>query len=137
MIQYQTLSQLPRQDIPEREKNEKWLSDHLSYAEYLLLNNNPNQARMTRFYNGYNGITNPQSMEWLTATYGAENKAPYISYRISKTKIDLLHGEWLKRPLISTVTTVNSDSVTEKMNQANFMRGAMMLRDEKIGRAHV
>lgn len=120
-----------REDIPESEKaKDSYKQARLDYAENILKNYNNERQRMTRLYNNYNGITNPLSMEWLTKTYGQENKAPYISYRVTKVKIDLLQGEWLKRPLISTVTTINSDSVSSKMQQYDFMKGAMIARDE-------
>ncbi|MFA7287645.1 MAG: hypothetical protein WC055_02080 [Melioribacteraceae bacterium] len=85
---------------------------------------------MTRLYNVYNGIKDPLSIEWLTKTYGQENKAKFIAYRLGRTKIDLLQGEWLKRPLQSTVTTINSEAVTDKMEQFYFLKGAMISRNE-------
>lgn len=120
----------PRQDIPEKDKNNAWRSSHLSYAEAVLANYNPVRQRMSRLYNVYNGIKDPTSLQWITHKYGKENKAPFIPWRVGKTKIDLLNGEWLKRPLVSTVTTINSDAVAEKMRQRDFMKGAMLSRDE-------
>jgi hypothetical protein len=121
---------LPRQDIPTKDKTPAWMSKHLDYSENILRNYNDTRHRMTRMFNGYNGIKNPASIEWLTKTYGQENKAQYIAYRLGKTKIDLLQGEYLKRPLMSTVTTVNARAVSDKMEQYYFLKGAMEARDE-------
>jgi len=120
----------PRVDIPEREKTPAWHSKFLDYSEGLLRNYSQDKQRMTRMFNVYNGIIDPLSMEWLTKTYGRENRAKFISYRLGRTKIDLLQGEWLKRPLQSTVTTVNSQAVSDKMEQFYFLKGAMLAKNE-------
>lgn len=120
----------PRQDIFESEKTPEWMSLHLSLSEQILKNYSLSRQRMTRLYNVYNGIKDPLSIEWLTKTYGQENRAKFIAYRLGRTKIDLLQGEWLKRPLQSTVTTINSEAVSEKMEQYYFLKGAMIARDE-------
>ena len=125
-----TSIRFPRQDIPQKDKTERWLKDHLDYAESILNNYGSVKQRMDRFFEGYNGIKQPGSMEWLTKTYGLENRSKFVSYRLGRVKIDLLHGEWLKRPLAATVTTIDSNSVNEKLDQRNFVRGAMLAKDE-------
>src|SRR6185369_589410 len=119
-----------RTDIPESEKTPLWGKQFLDYSEQLLRNYKPSRDRMNRLYNVYNGIKDPLSIEWLTKTYGQENRAKFIAYRLGRTKIDLLQGEWLKRPLQSTVTTVNSQAISNKMQQYDFLKGAMIARDE-------
>jgi len=124
------MSNWPRQDIPNIEKNEQWYIQHLTYAESLLKTSNSVTDRMSRLYNSFNGIKPPLSTQWLEKTYGQQNKAKYIAYRLGRTKINLLYGEWLKRPLSATVTTINSEAVSEKMQQFNFMVGAMAAKQE-------
>jgi hypothetical protein len=123
-------SYAPRTDIPQAEKNDDWCKRYLSYAETILRNYNATRTRMTRLMNVYNGVKDPSSITWLTQRYGALDKAPYITYRVSRVKIDLLHGEWLRRPLVSTVTTVNSQAISDKMAQYDLIRGAMIARKE-------
>lgn len=123
-------SNFPRQDIREIEKTPEWCSSHLDFSEYVLKSYNNERVRMTRFMNGYNGVKDPASVTWLTQRYGQIDKAPFISYYFARTKIDLLNGEWLKRPLVSKVTTVNSGAISEKMRQYDFLKGAMMARKE-------
>lgn len=120
----------PSVDVPESEKTPAYFSRWLDYSEQLLKNFDPSKQRMERLYNVYNGIKDPLSIEWLTKTYGRENRSKFIAYRLGRTKIDLLQGEWLKRPLQSTVTTINSEAVSEKMEQYYFLKGAMIARDE-------
>jgi len=120
----------PRQDIPEKDKTNEWKKRHLDYAEGVLNNYGSLRDRMTRLFNGYNGIKPPESIEWLEKTFGRQNKSRYVSYRLGRTKIDLLEGEWLKRPLQATVTTINSEAMSEKMRAMNFMKGAMAAKKE-------
>jgi len=120
----------PRQDIPVIEKDKNWYKQHLDYAEGLLKNYSQVRARMSRLYLSYNGVKPPLSTSWLEKTYGKENRAKYIAYRLGRTKINLLQGEWLKRPLSATVQTINSEAQSEKMRQLNFMKGAMIAKPE-------
>ena len=125
-------TQFPRQDVPLKDKDKQWLQKHLDYAESVLKNYGNVKSRMNRLYDAYNGIKPPESLAWLEQTYGQQNKSRYISYRLGRTKIDLLHGEWLKRPLEATVTTINSEAMSEKMANIDFMKGAMVAKDEII-----
>jgi hypothetical protein len=122
----------PRQDIPEIQKNEAWYKQALDYAESRVkINMNTYNAHMTDLYNSYNGIASRiDSMNWLTHTYGKENRAKFVRYRVGSTKVKLLWGEFLRRPLSATIQTINSSAVTEKMRQFNFMKGAMVAKQE-------
>ncbi len=126
------MKESPRQDIPNIEKNDDWYKRHLDYAEDLLKSYSATTSRMTSLYESYNGIKPPLSTAWLEKTYGQQNKAKYIAYRLGRTKVNLLYGEWLKRPLSATVQTINSDAVSEKMRQVNFMKGAMLAKQELL-----
>lgn len=126
------ISIFPRQDIFEKDKNKDWLKKHLDYAEDILRNYGNVKARMTRLFDAYNGVKDPASIEYLERTYGQQNRSKYISYRLGRTKIDLLQGEWLKRPLQAVVSTINADAMSEKMENVNFMKGAMVAKEELI-----
>lgn len=120
----------PNQAIPLKDKDDAWKKRHLDYAESVLVYGNNARARMSRFFAGYNGIKADGSLDWIIKRYGNTDKVTYIPYRLGRTKIDLLHGEWLKRPLTATITTINSEAMSEKMRQEDFMRGAMIARQE-------
>lgn len=120
----------PKQDIPEKDKNDGWKRQHLLYAEHLFTYNNRNRDFMNRMFMSYNGIKPSDSLNWLVKRYGARDKASYVTYRLGRTKIDLLHGERLKRPLTATITTINSEAMSEKMRQQDQMMGAMIARKE-------
>ena len=120
----------PRQDIPLSEKTPAWMSLHLSYAEQLVRYYNNSRLRMTRLYQSYNGVKTPGSLVWIERRYGKQNAAKYIAYRVGRTKINLLQGEFLKRPLSATVETINSEAISSKMEQMDTMIGAMLAKKE-------
>jgi hypothetical protein len=124
------LANWPRQDLPVSKKDDAWRRKHLDYAEQLLKNYSDSRARMTRLYESYNGVKTPLSLAWIERRYGKQNAAKYIAYRVGRTKLSLLHGEMLKRPLSSTVETINSDAISAKMKQMDVMIGAMLAKDE-------
>ena len=123
----------PREDVSQAEKNKpEYFKARLDYAESLLKYNSSLKDRMSSSFDGYNGIKTPGSTMWLEKTYGEQNKSRYRTYRLGRTKIDLLCGEQLKRPLQATVTTINSQAMTDKMLQYDFMIGAMAAKKELI-----
>lgn len=122
----------PRQDVPIKDRTPDWFRKHLTYAEQNLVNFNNVRARMTRLFEGYNGVKLPGSLAWLERNYGKQNKSKYIAYRLGRSKIALMHGEWLKRPLSATVTTINSEAMSAKMGQLDSMVGAMVAKKELL-----
>jgi hypothetical protein len=127
----------PRQDVPLYKKVDSngnlvpaFAKQHLDYSEALLQGFGPRRGVMDRLYQSYNGIKLPGSLSYLEKNYGKQNKSKYISYRLGRTKMNLLHGEFLKRPLTATVTTTNIDAVSEKMRNMDVLRGAMIARKE-------
>jgi len=121
----------PREDVPQREKSKpEYFKKRLDYAEQLLINYNDSRSRMTRLYESYNGVKTSASLAWIERRYGKQNAAKYIAYRVGRTKINLLMGEKLKRPLSSTVETINRDAISAKMRQMDIMIGAMLAKDE-------
>ncbi len=120
------MSLFPAQDVSETVKlTEVWQKGHFRYAEDLLNQNNVRIGKFTKLYNTYNGIVSPKSIEYLTkGANGRMNRAKYVSYRLSKTKIDLVNNEWLMRPLNSTVSTTNILSKTAKLDHYEMVLGA-------------
>ncbi len=120
----------PRQDIPTIKKDKDWYKQILDYAEDTIKVYNNSIDRMDILYATFNGTRTADSVKWLTNTYGKPNRTPYEAYRLSRTKINLLVGEQLKRPLSATVQTINSSAMSEKMRQYNMMKGAMVAKQE-------
>lgn len=123
-------SVFPRMDIPESQKGENWYKEALDCAQKTLINQSYRIAKMNRMYDSYNGKTEADSIRYLVSTYGKKNRAKYVPYRLSKTKLDILVGEFLKAPLNATVRTINSDAVSAKTKKYELMLGAMEAKDE-------
>lgn len=123
-------AQFPRMDVAETQKTAKWYKEVLDYTEHTLHNQQYRIQKMNRMYDGYNGKTEADSIRYLVSTYGKKNRAKYIPYRLSKTKLDILVGEFLKTPLNATVRTINSEAVSAKMEKYELMLGAMHAKEE-------
>ncbi len=119
----------PRIDIPESKKDESWCRQVLLYAESVFRTSSYRVEKFTRLMNGYNGRTSPNSIKYLTQTYGKQNKTKYVSYRVGRPKIDLINNEFLLRPLQATVYTVNIDSKVAKLDQYEQVLGSMHAKE--------
>ncbi len=122
----------PQQTIPESKKTPDWCRLHLDYGQDLLRNSNYQRGLMDESFKSYNGIKPPESVLYLTKTYGKQNRAKFIPYRAHSTKIKLMVGEFLTRPLNATVTTINRDAKSSKMEKMDFLYGAMEAKKELI-----
>ncbi len=119
---------LPNIACLETEKTPEWCKGFLFYARNLLTTYDWRRQQMTSLYQSYNGVKNASHNGLWEKTYGKQNKAKYIAYRAGRTKLNLLHGEWIKRPLAATVETINIDAISDKMRQMDFMMGAMLAK---------
>lgn len=117
-------SSFPRQDIPEEKKDIIWINQHLDYAERLLRDQNEKRHKLNRLFDSYNGRTSSKSIRHIVSTYGKKNRARYIDYRLGKTKLDILHSEFILRPMNSNVRTVNSAAKSRKLDQYEMQLGA-------------
>ena len=125
------MPEFPSQTVPENVKlTENWQRGHFLYAEDLLTQNMSRIGKFTKLYNTYNGVVNPSSINYLTNTYGKRNRSKYVSYRLSKIKIDLVNNEWLTRPLNSTVSTTNILSQTAKLDNYQMVLGASHVKKD-------
>jgi hypothetical protein len=120
----------PRQDVPEIEKTLAWVKLHLDYAESILYRRNNTFTVMNRLYESYNGVKNREALRFIENTYGRQNKAKFISYRLGRNKLELLKGEFLNQPLKPTVSTINSEARIKKLDDADLVRGAINAREE-------
>src|ERR1700759_4957942 len=105
-----SISFFPCQTVPEADKlKPSWGQSHLDYAEALLLTRNTLQNSMDRTYRSYNGDKiDSDVFKSFQTTYGKRNKAKIVSYRYGRNKMNLLQGEYIKRPIKGTVETENS-----------------------------
>lgn len=120
----------PNQAIPQIEKTPAWSRRCVDYGLSLLDFQSRERSNDNRWYRSYNGIRTPESLAWITKVYGKEARAKFVTYNPGRAKQNLLDGEWNRRPLNSTVETINIQAKSDKMDQMDLMTGAMLAKDE-------
>lgn len=73
--------------------------------------------RLKKLYNSHNGIIDESEIEAITKFTGRTSKTKYVKYRLGRSKLKLLHGEFLMLPLEPQVRTVNQDAKNQKMSK--------------------
>lgn len=118
-----TSTNFPRQDIPESDKNPKnkkglkWCKQNVDYAiEIFKRKARRDHERLSRNYKSYNGVKDKKKIRYITHTYGKRNFGNFVDYRLGRSKIDLLEGEWLRTPLNATVEVINRDAKSKKLD---------------------
>lgn len=120
----------PDQCIPETKKTKEFGILCVKYGLSLLDYRDKTTGKDSRLWHSFNGERTPESTDYITKTHGVESRAKFVSYKVSRTKQDLLEGEWLRRPLSATITTVNIQAKVDKMEQMDLLVGAMLSKNE-------
>lgn len=123
----------PQQTISQVQKDKKWFQSHLDYAQALLYNRAGRIDELNELFSSFNGIKTRTSEDRITAitkTHGIDNRSKWVSYRAHKTKVQVMVGEFLVRPLAATVETINKEAKSAKMRQMDFWYGAMIAKPE-------
>ena len=108
---------VPRQAIPESEKNLEWCKDNLRAITKTLGaggKHNDSKNKDIANYNLYNGFINSQDYEYITEQYGVPYPAQMNNFPLTQTKIDLLVNEDTERPLDKKVSSINKDAALRK-----------------------
>ena len=130
----------PIQSIPLREKDEAWkkrtvdaiigrsdfrYAGHLmSFSDQIPLSDSLVSSRSlaAKVYEMYNGIINSDDYTHVTDPYNSEEAvrrypAKLKNYNVIKPFVDLLLGEFIKRPIAYTVNVENEDVITQRDEQ--------------------
>jgi hypothetical protein len=79
--------------------------------------------RIGKLYDSHNGVADDRESQAVTKSTGKESKTKYVKYRLGRTKLKQLHGEFLEISLTPTVTTTNRDAVNAKMTKYRNLLG--------------
>jgi hypothetical protein len=79
--------------------------------------------KINQLYNSFNGLINEKQFSYIDQTYGKDNLVRYKDYRLARTKIELLTGEWLTRERYNKVKSINPDAETSLYNDFSFQVG--------------
>jgi hypothetical protein len=124
------MAEFPDQMIPESQKDLEWCKKHITYGEEVYNQRRHRIANIQKNFDKYNGLVQKKEISYITDKYGNTARVEYKAYKLGKTKIDLMLGEWLLQPLSQTVATTNRDAISKKMKSALVIKGAMASRKE-------
>ena len=79
--------------------------------------------RIGKLYDSHNGVADERETEAVTKSTGKESKTKYVKYRLGRTKLKQLHGEFLEISLTPTITTTNRDAINTKMTKYKNLLG--------------
>lgn len=94
-------------------------------------------ANMNNLYDKYNGILGRKNYEWITKRYGINGPIKFVDWQLGKTKINLMLGEYVDRPLNSTIYSLNKQMLSEKLDHYHLALGKMSAEEsaERIKKA--
>jgi hypothetical protein len=99
-----------------RAENKK-MQEALNYAVTQYEQRKEHQSRLSRLYNSHNGVIDEAEIASITKFTGKTSKTKFVRYRLGRSKIKLIHGEFLMLPLEPQVRTINQDASNEKMRR--------------------
>lgn len=86
------------------------------------------RSKMEKLYNSYNGIIDSAVVDSVIKKTGKKSKTKYIKYRLGRSKVKQLHGEFLEIPIEASVRSVNRDAQNERMNKYKQMLGMSLAK---------
>lgn len=92
---------------------------------------NARLERMQDLYDAHNGIIgSDKAMESITKTTGKKSKTKYTKYRLGRSKIKLVHGEFLQMNIGASVHTLNREARNKKAQKYMTMLGMGLVKPE-------
>lgn len=97
--------------------NNQSVRDILDYAVTQWESRYERRKRLEKLYNSHNGIVDKAEVDSITKMTGTRSKTKYVKYRLGRSKLKQLHGEFLEISITPTVTTTNRDAKNQKMDK--------------------
>jgi hypothetical protein len=123
-MNFTSFKNLPKQAIPDSEKDEQWGKDSVDACEglVLLFNDNIRESRLNKQinYNLHNGIMSKADLDKISNPYGLQGQTFPSTPRflpISNPYFKKLLGEEYKRRFDWHLSIINEDAVSEKLTQ--------------------
>jgi len=112
------------------ESNQKYVRQALDYAAGRFASRKLRMEEIQNSYDSFNGIITEDDKKILS-TYksGNTSKTPYKKYRLGRSKMKQVHGEFLEISLDPSVYTVNPEAHNRKMDQYMEQLGLFHARE--------
>lgn len=121
----------PDIDIPDSQITRQWAMSFIDAAISFYENSSSVRIQnLQALYDSHNGIIKEIDKKFIVEKYGAKSVVPYLDFKLGRTKIKLLLGEYLLTDFDPTVSSVNPEAVSEKVEKAKPLRGAMFVQEE-------
>jgi len=100
----------------------------LDYAEMQYNARQIRRERLDRLYNAYNGVIDQAEIDSIVKATGKQSKTKYVKYRLGRSKLKQLHGEFLEINITPTVFSVNAEAKNEKMKKYKELLGMSLAK---------
>ena len=108
--------------------NYKVAKDVIDYA--IAIHNMKKSKDYEYIANNYNGTLVGKRFEYLTKTYGKDSRTKYVDYKIGRSKVALLIGEFLTSDLTSSVSTINREAMRRKYEKYTDLKALSELKNQ-------
>lgn len=104
-------------------KDTRAAKDVVDYGMSIHINRAAERKFMTTLYEDHNGYMRESLKRNITEITGKKSKTPYIRYRLGRSKLKLVHGEFLRSFAEPKIATINREAVFEKVENAKQIIG--------------
>lgn len=110
---------MPFPELSDKDfSNESALTQQaLDYAELQYNSRGVRRERIKKLYDAYNGVIDEAEIDSIVKATGKKSKTKYVKYRLGRSKLKQLHGEFLEINLTPQVFSVNPEAKNEKMEK--------------------
>jgi hypothetical protein len=115
-------------EIPSGQKENPKVKEALDWAVEQWKSRGDRNQRLDKLYNAFNGVVDQSEIDSIIKFTGRKSKTKYVKYRLGRSKLKLVHGEFLEIPITPTVHTVNRDAQNEKMNRYKKLYGMSLAK---------
>ena len=111
-------------------KDNKDVQAILDYAVTQYESRHTRRQRLEKLYNSHNGIVDQSEIDAITKMTGTKSKTKYVKYRLGRSKLKQLHGEFLEISITPTVSTVNRNARNQKMEKYKQTLGMALAKPQ-------
>ena len=100
----------------------------IDYA--ISIQQSRNKKNYSDISDNFNGTYKKAKFDYLVKTYGKESRTKYVDYKIGRSKVMLLIGEFLYSNLTSDVHSINRDAMNRKYQKYIDMKALAMIKPQ-------
>ncbi len=122
-------SNFPEFVLKETDKTMGWAKNVMDNTiAYYQNNQQTRRVVLDALYESYNGVIRASYKKLIEEKYGKTSEL-YRDFKLGRSKLKLLIGEYLTIEMDPMVSSVNPDSIKNRVEMANLLRGAVEMKD--------